>query len=1266
MRRITLLLVGLMTIAPVFSQTTRSKGSSQLKGGISEKGANWETFTVVENGVEKTYDYFLGSESVDGLTTEKLLGQHWKGRDYKTVLGDTVYFVNVATGEYMQIGDFWGENSVTSHVGIPYKIISGTSTRKAGVLSDMGKDTYWLQPLDVREARVIGRSDVYNGKRYTFENTGYLYLRTQREYFGDNSGPGTHPGGLLFKFEPHTTTDGELAYVIYTHRKTYSGAMEVQSEHFNLDSYYLLTSIDGTDVADFNNVRLKKFAGEMNEKTPALVIVSDGTDNIANNDATAQATNNHKYGTYSSANGGNTFTSNSVSGLEGVTLTANGNYLKARYFSYGHVLQYVPPTDEADKYTLTITAPEGYVISKFYLNCRAQSGGRQFSIKSPNNERHNIYAGFGRGEIDEVVDDKKSVTLKIGIDFHGAEGTGDFTLGLDIKELRVTLKPDPASNTTIPFTTGVNTAKGDSKNLWKIVTKRQRDGYRVVASEKKPVDVSGRIFNPKYNTSYVYNMLVGQCNPVGDPVTHYVPKDGNAHPDYGWDWYERNQETHPIVRHVHPWNLQEGVGNYSIDKEFHKVGTGRFWRFSERNDADNGFVGGRDANMQEAYTTYGTDANYCGSIYKGTANLQQTITGLKAGLYYVFVRGFFAPHNMEKYKRENSTTLKFDGSEMDEADEDWIKEALITDAEGNVKKEDGQPVWRRSHDSYLFAWSSPGEIGSPKREVRRMLPSVYEGSTPVDQIGTMSKDAFVADGGGYEYTSLNGQGNAAKNLVRDDHVFAFYKGSFFGLSDDNIYAVPRIVSGAGRFFEAFGHPTANNYRIGLPVTVGRDGKLTIGVDHTHATSNVTYKNPDTGDEQTVKSGDNEWVCFDEWELIYLGADEPDDFVVDELNGQKTVGGYKYINGYTGKPFTSTDTSTPEQEEAKEVFRDYYDESGNALTSPEVTCQNNTQYLDIFEYAADFNEEHNDGKGNKTIKNVIIRRTMTTNGWNSIVLPVPLSKAKFEEAFGKGTLVSKLKGVSGKILMYESVDTIMPGQPYIIKPTEEPQFKAGEYFERRAFSDAVSNTELGVAGYFFKGNHYLRNYEVEDSIEGPVYVAQDVDIYARDVFPHYNQKTLADSDYDTAAKWQTNRQVGAVQWYTPREFSQGVKVLGYSQNFTLKEFAFYENPGNVPANSYYHNKGMTRYTATGFTTTKGMLSYLQLIDQSTSQPMAKSFLESGFYFEPIEDPVVTGIEDVNNRPEVDGKIEIYDLQGRKVLNPRPGTIYIMNGVKVMWQ
>ena len=152
-RKITLLLMALMVMTTAFSQTTRSKGEARIRGTVN---GDWETITFDD----KDYLYFLGNDQVDNTTINThLLGHHWKGQDFTKFIGDSIYFCNVETGEYLQIGDLWGENGMTSHVGIPYKILEGTSTRQWGVLTsndsraDMSNNTYWIQPLDVRQAR---------------------------------------------------------------------------------------------------------------------------------------------------------------------------------------------------------------------------------------------------------------------------------------------------------------------------------------------------------------------------------------------------------------------------------------------------------------------------------------------------------------------------------------------------------------------------------------------------------------------------------------------------------------------------------------------------------------------------------------------------------------------------------------------------------------------------------------------------------------------------------------------------------------------------------------------------------------------------------------------------------------------------------------------------------------------------------------------------------------------------------------------------------
>lgn len=1314
-RTITLILMAFMTITMTFAQ--RSKGESVVPGSTSLYGTDWEVFNM--NG--KSYNYFKGNDRVDTIKVENMLGKHWKGNEVDIIGDQEIYLCNVATGEYLLVGDYWGETSMTNHVGLSYKLLRGESTRRWGKLPDMKSGTYWIQPTGVREARVIGRASTGDGVAGHFEHNGYLFMRHQVEY--ENDIATGHPGGFLFKFEPVTTNDGEQAYIIYTHRKTEVNAAVGEDkfklyEYFNRDSYLMISSVGKSETADYTKVRFKKFAGQMcGRELVHTATLYDKTDlRTITSDALAKSTNEHKYGTYDIANKGTTFTSNEKSGVEGVKVSIANGKLGAGYYSLAgtntHTMEIYPPLKNQGEATLTITAPTGYVITAFHIyGISKDRDGRQFNVQTPKKKYEWINAEYRpeRGNITESGYNDSSISLTISTISGNNENTP-----LCFPEFTVTLKKIGDENLTLPsgslnytganayknsplgdevafynngktfvsLEDGLAAAKGDPNNLWKIVTRAQRERYRIVASDKKPVDVSSRILNPKFNTTYVYNVKKEVCKWDAEE-NHWELKDFIEHPDYGWTWYNTDRPSYTDEahkQHVHPFDLESTDNGYwGIGNEFHKVGTGQFYRFWDEG-------GGTYSDGQEIFITYGHEANYVGSIYKGTANLQQTITGLREGNYILFVRGFYAPHNMLEYTKEGET-LKFKGSDMSTAGDTWKDEAI-------VRMEDGKPVWLRSYDSYLFAWSHPQsrlatqsdveagkaiQVGDlindgdeDKVEVRRMLPSIYEGATNVNDIGTMSKEKFL-DGDEIKYTQV-GTFEASKkanilNLMRNANVFAYYTDAFFGADGSDTYIVPRNLYGAGRFFnstDAKDHAAAQNYRIGLPVTVGADGELTIGVDHSQIKNSFKYTYNDGEGEKTITvkpSNENEWIAFDEFELVYLGADEDEIFIVDELNKQGKVSGYPLINGYTGEPFKEGDNGKEGEglwdASLNEAYA-YAMDPAHGGKSGEYDIENNTQAKDIF----DDSDISNNDKDAKKIKNLLIRRTLTKDGWNSIVLPVPLTRAQVEEGFGADVAVSKLKTVQGTTLVYEAVNWsdknaknyLVAGQPYIIRPSINPTIDVGDKFERPTFGVKVSTTQKGVAGLYLKGGDYWRNYQIEHTMDGPIYVIEDVEIVMGEVFPNLDKNKT---------------QVAVEQWPDLTPYNQDVKVSGYDQTFTLKETANYLNPDTdgegpvkgVPPYSYYINKGKWRFTETGFDTTKGLFTYLQLIDNTNEKPLNMPFLDRGLYFEPVEDP--NGIVDVNDDIQPDDTIEVYDLMGRKVKRTGKG-IYIMNGKKVLFR
>lgn len=1286
---IALVAMALFAVSSAFAQGTG--GSDYAQKETSSRGDEWE---VIVFG-DKKYDYFKGSALIDGFRSNSRarLGFHWKGHRVSEVESDTLYLCNVATGEYLQIGDYWGETGMINQMGLPYILYKETSRPIRPTFTQTG---YWFQPVGVREDRVVGRMNVNDGLFGHFEYNKFLALRYKDEYH-DGVNDGGHPGGFFFEFHEVEGEKGEVEYIIYTHRQTNrdlnSNGDLIKSEYYNRDSYLLLTNA-GKVSADYNAVRFVKFAGQMyGADKPTVAIAQKGTDITT-------------LGSFSpSTTAASTFTANLAlsNGTVPVTVTADGAFMGVSNAdgtdNYLNALGFYPA--DGNVHTITVSAPEGYVIKSYALEGLTWTSGRKFIVKAGDVTK-TIGSGNGTNLTEIKKDDFNSRTMTFTIQVDPEATASETWKGLYFTNFNVVLERTGAGDSNVvPLYSNNewNKSLGDEKknydqgkyfislddglteaakyknNRWKLVTKKERDRFRLVASETQPADMSSRIVNPKFYTSFNYNWAVTQCTKVDD--THYTHP--NEDTKFGWQWFDRDAYPHPSNHHhVHPYNMDYS-NHWTTKPEHHKVGTGHFWRTGHE---------GTDVNAQEYMMTEGQEANYCGSIFEGSANIQQTIKGLREGLYVVYVRGFYAPHDMTKYTIADWNNLDAsNGDKMGEnntntkAPNDWFNEARVKIGE--------EWMWRRSHDSYLFAWSYPKgkkglndqneEIDLPAQEVRRMLPSIYEGAIRHNQLGKISKYDFVncISDSTFLYTQLglwnyhhkyaDGREmtdaaietvNAQMYFVKDENLFARYKGTFFDTGADAAYnwVVPKTVAGAGRFFNSVDamsesdqtsnddtHKNASNYRIGLPVYVGPDGELVIGVDHSKVDG----------------SFDNEWVCFDDFELLYLGKVEPDEFVIDELNGYKYIGGFERINGNEGVAYTSIDDISTEDRESD----DQYFEESNLLKSKQVKMQNNTQWIDLFSP-----DDITHGVDVTTVKKVVLRRTMPKDAFSYIVLPVSLTLKHVKEMFGDEVFVSKLDRFSGNTIYYknqlkdktDNQIVMQAGVPYIVKPSKHPEISVGSdlKYKRPAFSKAYSTSFRGVAGMYLR--NVKRNYEVEREIEGPIWIATDVTITSSESFPEVVQGQTDNTKGDV---WTHITGYGADQSTTQTYVIEGKEHLG---TFKMKEFGVYENGQTIPANSYYYANGKMYFTSKEIgPCPRGLYAYMQMIYQegpNNGKAYAGKFIGGKDNFIEVVGGT-TGIEDIN-QPLPDGKMEIYDLQGRKVTNPGRG-IYIVNGVKTVF-
>ena len=121
------------------------------------------------------------------------------------------------------------------------------------------------------------------------------------------------------------------------------------------------------------------------------VVISDRTNTVATNAVTT--TNEHKYGTYSNAAGGTTFTTNATSGMAGVTVTADAAMIQGAYFSnqsYLYCIGFNP--SDANSHTITISAPEGYLVTGYSITAISTSSSRQFTVTPAGDTSKNVTA----------------------------------------------------------------------------------------------------------------------------------------------------------------------------------------------------------------------------------------------------------------------------------------------------------------------------------------------------------------------------------------------------------------------------------------------------------------------------------------------------------------------------------------------------------------------------------------------------------------------------------------------------------------------------------------------------------------------------------------------------------------------------------------------------------------------------------------------------------------------------------------------------------
>lgn len=99
------------------------------------------------------------------------------------------------------------------------------------------------------------------------------------------------------------------------------------------------------------------------------------------------------------------------------------------------------------------------------------------------------------------------------------------------------------------------------------------------------------------------------------------------------------------------------------------------------------------------------------------------------------------------------------------------------------------------------------------------------------------------------------------------------------------------------------------------------------------------------------------------------------------------------------------------------------------------------------------------KNNGKVVNVMLKRTLVADSWNTLCLPFSMSHDAVQTVFGEGTILKQMKewNAAENVIYFEAADAVVAGQPYIIKPVEA---KESLLLQDPLVLNAVNNTTSG--------------------------------------------------------------------------------------------------------------------------------------------------------------------------------------------------------------
>lgn len=315
------------------------------------------------------------------------------------------------------------------------------------------------------------------------------------------------------------------------------------------------------------------------------------------------------------------------------------------------------------------------------------------------------------------------------------------------------------------------------------------------------------------------------------------------------------------------------------------------------------------------------------------------------------------------------------------------------------------------------------------------------------------------------------------------------------------------------------------------------------------------------------------------------------------------------------------------------------------------------------------------------KHLLLRRTFTHNQWNTIILPVGLTKTQFEGAFGADARLAELSSINDKRIYFKTVKEagkyttsdgptdetdywLKPMTPYLIKIKDEGKIKGSKTDKYTAYlfhwaDNGKTYEEKSVGGSADSSYYDIENINM---VEGIAQTKTD------GYFDHWDFKGMkGDGLYSYVIKGQTTNQDsynGTVTAYgmltrnytTSGENNRNILLKGHSP--MADAYAFTVAADGKPVMKYRPNGGAS----------KAFRCWFRYDVQQTSAAKA----QFAVFIDDINEPL--SIDDINDNDFGTTTVArysdgIYTLDGRKVgkagtsLDALPKGFYIVNGKKM---